>query len=56
MDQISLTTLKEGGVPAQYGPFGEIGKHPFEISGNNILGFFGSSGNMIDRIGVHYIT
>ena len=54
VDQISFITKKQDGSDGKYGPFGRIGKETFTISGK-ILGFYGFSGLLIDKIGAYYI-
>jgi hypothetical protein len=54
ISQLTLYTTKVGGVPVRYGPFGEASQLPFSISGN-ILGFSGSAGEYLNKIGVYYI-
>lgn len=54
VEQMIVTTKKQGGALAQYGPFGKVGKEPFSFQGN-IYGIFGSSGSMVNRIGVYYL-
>ena len=53
LDQLSFTTVKYGGVNAHYGPFGNLGRENFSISGN-IYGFFGSAGDYVYGLGVYY--
>lgn len=53
VDQLSFTTVKYGGVNAHYGPFGNLGRDNFTVSGN-IYGFFGSSGEYLYGLGVYY--
>ena len=53
IDQLSFTTLKEGGVYARYGPFGKLGNADFLFQGN-ICGFFGSSGSYVFGLGAYY--
>jgi hypothetical protein len=53
VNQLTFITKKKDGSEGRYGPFGTIGKHSFSIYGN-ILGFFGTSGLLIDTIGVYY--
>ena len=52
--QLMFFTTKQDGSEGKYGPFGNVGKHTFSISGN-ILGFYGTAGLRIDKIGVYYI-
>lgn len=54
VDRLEIITRKADGNIAQYGPFGRIGKEPFSIYGN-VIAFFGTSGNKIDKLGVYYI-
>ena len=54
VNQLTFITEKADGSEGRYGPYGKIGKHSFSIHGN-ILGFYGSSGLLIDKIGVYYI-
>ena len=54
IDQLTFFTKKQDGSEGKYGPFGNVGKQTFSISGN-ILGFYGTAGLLIDKIGVYYI-
>lgn len=54
VSRLTVFTMKAGGVPVQYGPFGILGTTPFSFKGS-ILGFHGRSGIYIDRLGFYYI-
>lgn len=54
--EITITTTKQNGEIARYGPFGEAGdgSQHFSIQGK-VLGFFGSAQGGINGLGVYYI-
>lgn len=54
VSRLTLFTLKVGGVPVQYGPFGKLGTTSFSLKGS-ILGFHGYAGIYMDGIGFYYI-
>jgi hypothetical protein len=56
VDQLTFTTRKHDGSTCTYGPFGKTGKITFQVEGNNIFGFYGRAGNLLDALGVYYTT
>ena len=54
VSQLTFITRKQDGTKTKYGPFGEDGGSAFSISGK-IVAFYGSSGSLIDKIGVYYV-
>ena len=54
VSQLTFITRKQDGTKTKYGPFGEVGGRAFSISGK-IVAFYGSSGSLIDKIGVYYV-
>ena len=59
VNQITFISRKGDGGVVRYGPFGYqesiYGSFPFSFSGD-IVGFHGSAGSQIDRIGVYIVT
>ena len=54
VSQLTFITRKQDGTKTKYGPFGKVSGHAFSISGK-IVAFYGSSGSLIDKIGVYYV-
>ena len=59
VNQLTLVTRKGNGAEVVYGPFGSCHSHlgcsKFSFRGD-IIGFHGSAGAQVDRIGVYYLT
>lgn len=53
VSELNVVTRKMNGSYAYYGPYGKLGLYPFSFSGN-IFALTGSSGDMLNRIGVYY--
>jgi hypothetical protein len=53
ISQLTVFTMKEGGIPARYGPFGKQAFYNITIEGH-VLGFFGRSSETLNSIGAYY--
>ena len=56
LNQLVFVTQKQDGTTREYGPFGQVGESDKELSFfGDIIGFYGSVGNILDSLGVYYI-
>lgn len=56
VDQLTITILDAKQYQRRvHGPYGKTGMYPFSFEGY-IVGFFGSSGSVLDNLGVHLLT